>query len=170
MSSKKYAAPLRLEIKSSKILLFFLLGIHLVALILVYFLEFTLFLSISVSTFIILSAYFVINKYALLNSSKAIVKLIWDANNEWILETKNGKTIQAELKRDSYIHSFMTILIFSRSPDEAKRNPGETPGLRKLHPGYKYNVILLKDNLDENDFRRLRVRLRVGKPIEENIL
>ena len=146
------------------------MGIHFVALILIYFLEFTLFLSLFIFAFIICSAYFTINKYALLDSSKVIVKLIWDANNEWILEAKDGEIIQAELKRDSYIHSFMTILIFSRSPDEAKRNPGETPGLRKLHPGYKYNVILLKDNVDANDFRRLRVRLKVGKPIEDDIL
>ena len=167
MSSKKYATPLRLEIKPSKILLLFLLGIHLVALILIYFLEFTLFLSISFYTFIILSAYFVINKYALLNSSKAIVKLIWDTNNEWILEAKNGETIQAELKQDSYIHPFISILIFNCRQDGVQANAGKFTGFYKLKLGFTCNVILLKDNVNENDFRRLRVRLKVGKPIEE---
>ena len=169
MSSKKYATPLRLEVKPSQILLYFLLVIHLIALLITYLLKFNLLLSGFISTLIILSAYFVISKYAILNSSKAIVKLIWDANDEWIIETKSGNTVQAKLKQDSYIHPFITILIFNRILEAEQRNPSSISGLQNLHPNYRYNVILLKDNIAANDFRRLRVRLKVGKPIETGL-
>lgn len=117
-------------------------------------------MTLCLSLLVFLSAYLLIRKYALLVSSKAIVKIIWDANNEWILETKNGEVIQAILAPESYIHSFMTILIFKYNIE----------GLHKFLPAYKCCVILLKDNVDASDFRRLRVRLKVGKPIESETL
>ena len=101
-------------------------------------------------------------------SVNTIVSLVWDTNNEWILTTKGGDSICAELMQDSYINPLMTILIFKCRPVEAPRNPGKFLGLRKLHPRKQHNVVLLKDNINENDFRRLRVRLKVGKPIEQN--
>ena len=99
--------------------------------------------------FIIASGYFVLNKYALKKSPNAVLGVIWDANNEWMLKTKVGDTLSVELMRDSYVNPMITILLFKQES--------------KL--GY-ISVILLKDNIDENDFRRLRVRLKVGQPID----
>jgi len=168
--SKKYASPLRLELKPSLFLLFLLLGLHLAALVLVYVLPFNLLLSFFVYLVIICSAYFSIGKYALRKTSSAIVRMIWDANNQWILERKDGVLIDAELMRDSYIHSFMSILVFKPCFEEVQEKPKSHLILNQFNLVNTYNVILLKDNVNSNDFRRLRVRLKVDKPIEADTL
>ena len=149
MSSKKYATPLRLEIKPSKILFFLLLILHFLALLIIYTLNFDLLITVLIVIPVFISAYFSIFKITLQKSKNSIIKLVWDGNNEWILENKIGEKINAELLKDTYISSMMTILIFKCEGQFVTKN-----------------IVLLKDNIDENDFRRLRVRLKVGKPIE----
>lgn len=149
MSSKKYATPLRLELKPSRVLFLVLLVLHLAALALTYYLFSNVFLLLFIAALLIFSGYFVLAGAALKKTSSAVVKLVWDANNEWILETKVGETLNAELMRDSYINSFITVLIFKCEG-------------RMLNT----HVVLLKDNVDVNTFRRLRVRLKVGNAIE----
>ncbi|HFE37478.1 MAG TPA: hypothetical protein ENK06_03530 [Gammaproteobacteria bacterium] len=100
---------------------------------------------------LLLSANYSINKYALLKAANAIVSVVWDANNEWKLETQDGTVWSAELVPDSYVHPLLTILIFKEVSEKRL----------KLFPS---NVVLLKDSINTGDFRRLRVRLKVGKP------
>ena len=149
MSSKKYATPLRLEIKPSRILCSLLLILHLFALAIIFILDFEFLINILVAILIAVSAYISIFQTAFRKSSSAIIKLVWDSNNEWILENNRGEQLNAELLRDSYVSSVMTVLNFKC----------------KNHFRHK-SIILLKDNINENDFRKLRVRLKVGKPID----
>jgi len=160
VSSKKYATPLRLEIKSSKLLFSFLLFSHLLAAGIVIYLNIDKLLTALLVTLIYWSAYTTISKHAWKKSSNAIVGLVWDANDEWFLKFKSGEEITARLHGESFTHPMLTVLNF-RSQGVVYETQEKPPLYAKLHPGY--SVIILKDNVDKNDFRRLRTRLKISK-------
>jgi hypothetical protein len=105
-----------------------------------------------------MSAFMLLRKYGLQKTSDSIVNIIWDSNNDWILERRDGKSFVAELMFDSYINPLITILVFKRTE------------FGYFYPDSIRNVILLKDNVDADSFRRLRVRLKLGKTIEQKVL
>jgi len=146
MSFKKYAAPLQLEIKPSRILLVVLLLLHLLAVVILITLPIPVIMTFVLSIVLILIGAHLISLHALRSSENAVTKIIWDANDEWLLSGSVRQNVKVDLLGNSYVHPQLTILRF--------KEPGKM---------WSNSVVLLKDNIDENDFRQLRVRLNLSR-------
>jgi len=71
-----------------------------------------------------------------------LTELQWMPDGEWLL-TRNKQQVVVKLASDSLVTPFLTLLNF------------------KTAEGRKFPLIIFKDNIDSEDFRRLRVRLKV---------
>ncbi len=69
-------------------------------------------------------------------------ELQWKPDGQWLLRHQLT-TYQVRLSTDSLITPWLTILNF------------------KSNDGRKFTVTIVKDNINKEDFRRLRVRLKV---------
>lgn len=81
-------------------------------------------------------------RHVSLNHARAVVRLIWSRQGQWRLVSADGAEHTAELQTDSYVHPWLVILNFT------------------LQPKGRASVVLFPDSLHDEDFRRLRVRLR----------
>ena len=146
MSSKKYAAPLQLELHASKILFTVLLFLHTLAIVALMILPFSIWLRLLLSVVIALIGMYLIAVHAMRSADKSINKIVWDANDGWLISSRIAENSKMILLGDSFIHPLLTVLRFKQQ----KKN-------------FATNVVLLKDNIDENEFRRLRVRLKLSR-------
>lgn len=73
-----------------------------------------------------------------------IATLVWKADGDWVIETVDGKTCEAQLQPSSYLHLWLVVLNF-RSEES-----------RRLR-----SIIIFPDTLDVEIFRKLRVRLGI---------
>jgi len=90
-----------------------------------------------------------IRRHALRLDRNAIVRLVWDADDYWLLVTADGRELAGELMPSSYVHPSLVILIFQTGG----------AGIHRLWN--RRSVVLLPDALDAESLRRLRVRLRI---------
>jgi len=148
MSSKKYAAPLHLEIGSSRLLLMLLFFLHVFAFALLFLMPFHPLLLAACTVFIIASGIYTIGYHAKKKRPSSITGLIWDIVDDWYTLDKQGNKTQVILDGNSYVHSWIAILNFKQQDRWLSKS-----------------VILLRDNINQNDFRRLRVRLKVTRPV-----
>ncbi|MGB1580922.1 MAG: protein YgfX, partial [Nevskiales bacterium] len=74
---------------------------------------------------------------------RAVRRLQWQADGNWLLSNERGELRPAELLPSSYLQPRLVILNFRLQESRQRRN-----------------VILLPDSLDFETLRRLRVRLR----------
>lgn len=144
MSSKKYASPLRFNISASNQLISLLFLLHFISLILLFFLPLPIFFLIVSGIFFIVSGIYTIKFHGLKNLPTSIVSVVWADDAEWLLFDKRGKKTRANLDGNSFIHPWCTVLVFKQ----------------KKH-FFSKNLILISDNIDKDDFRRLRVRLKI---------
>jgi len=82
--------------------------------------------------------------YAVQSSQAAVSAVEWRQDGSWTLVDKQQRRHSAKLIEPSFVASWMTLLSFSAESIFARRH-----------------VILLKDNSDLDQVRRLRVRLRL---------
>ncbi|MDH5258045.1 MAG: hypothetical protein OEX07_08545 [Gammaproteobacteria bacterium] len=146
MSSKKFAAPLHLDVGSSRLLLILLFCLHGFSLVLLFLMPLNLLL-LMMSTILILTS----GVYSILYQAKkrlpsSVTALIWDIVDDWYVLDKQGNKTAAVLDGNSFVHPWITILNFKLENHRFSRS-----------------VILLKDNINSNDARRLRVRLKVTR-------
>jgi hypothetical protein len=141
MSSHKYAAPLRLEPDTSRILLRLLLFAHLGALLLCLLPGFSPLIRLVIMLSVILSLLLVFRRFY---SGSTFKWLQWDEQGIWVLCRHDGRQLDAELLPDSYVSPYLVIL-----------------NLRCLDGTRCPSQLLLPDSLDKETFRRLRVRLRL---------
>ncbi|MCB1829677.1 MAG: hypothetical protein H6964_17710 [Chromatiaceae bacterium] len=80
-----------------------------------------------------------------LSSRSAVEKVEWGMDDGWILYQKQGAQSGAKLQQRNFVAPWMTLLSFSCSSGFFSRY-----------------VILLGDNCDADQLRRLRVRLRLN--------
>jgi hypothetical protein len=73
-----------------------------------------------------------------------VKRLTWRADGEWLLELVSGEKLEAELLPNAYVHAWLVTLIFRRQAS-----------------GEKIRLVLFRDALEAEMFRRLRVRLRL---------
>jgi toxin CptA len=153
LSHKKYASPLRLELKVSRTLLAIVVAVHLgaiamlaisvmslaVKLLLLSVILGSFFLSVSIHRNALMPAFF----RKLFPDIKCIV---WDNNDQWILMTEAGGELRGQLLTSSFVHPQFTAVNLKLA------------GM----PWYKRyrSFVFMQDNLDAETFRRLRVRLR----------
>jgi len=145
MSSKKYASPLRLELKPSVIFFVLLGAIHLLAVALIWKMVFPLSLQILATTLLLFSFYFYALEHALRRSRRAVVALLWDEHDQWCLFNVAGEKIEANLCADSFVHPGLLILNF------------QIPGRR-----WRRSVVIPKDAMPRQPLRQLRVRLKLN--------
>jgi len=145
MSSKKYAAPLRLEIGSSKKLLVLLVILHGLSFAVLFVLNLHIAILLSLGIGVISSAYYSISYHALKNLPSSIIGIVVLADGRWLLQLKSGQEIEAKIDGNSYVQPFCTILVFQCEDRFLSRS-----------------VVLLRDNVEKEDYRRLRVQLKVA--------
>lgn len=151
MSSHKYAAPLRLEPHTSKILLRLLLFAHVGALLLCLLPGFAPLIRLVIVLSVCSSWLLVVRRFY---SGRPFKWLQWDETGIWVLCRHDGRQRDAELLPDSYLSPYLIIL-----------------NLRFLDGSRCPSQLLLWDSLDKDTFRRLRVRLRLegATPAAEDI-
>lgn len=134
--SVKYATPLHLEFKSSKLFALYVPGIFFISLFSIYLLPVILVIKIAL---VISCSLACIQAYKAQNK---IQSLVWQENNHWLLHTDKATTT-AELTDSSITTAWLVILHF------------------KTETGGRCSRLICYDSLDDNLFRQLKVRLKV---------
>lgn len=83
--------------------------------------------------------------YVTQTGRSAVTRVEWGTNDTWTLIDKQGGRIKQRLMQRNFVAPWMTLLSFS------------------CHTGFHRHVILLGDNADADQVRRLRVRLRLNR-------
>ena len=153
MSSQKYASPLRFKIFPSRILLTVVSLIHLGAI--------AFLLSASLPLWVILVGSLMITLSLLIGWSRAgwitgrmsletiwpnFTEAVWDDANQWQLIDEHQQSYPAQLVPSSYVSARLVVI-----------------NLRVENSAWFCRhraIVLLPDNIDRENFRRLRIRLR----------
>lgn len=144
MSSTKYAQPLRLEPKPSRILITLLTIGHFGAIAVLVPLDLTIIVKLGMGFVLLVSLFVALKKQPGRVGEGGVKSLVWTTDGEWLLETVDGKTLSAILHESTYVHPWLVVLNF------------RLDGKRSL-----LSFTLAPDALDKELFRELRVRLKV---------
>lgn len=136
MSSTKYASPLRLSPRPSRILTGLLVLVHGGALVMVGLSALPLLAQLAIGAIVLLSLLLT------LRQTMPVKHLTWKQDGEWVMEARDGESRQAQLHVSSYAHPWLVVLNF------------HVEGRRRLK-----SVVLFPDALPADSLRRLRVRL-----------
>lgn len=146
MSSPKYASPLILKPETSRVFIGLFAIAHLGALAVVLPLNLSWVIKISLLSLVAVSMFVVLRGKGFSN----VNILTWKEGGEWVLELSDGTQYETYLLPSSYVSPWLVVLNFSKAENQRGRS-----------------VTLFRDALDEESFRRLRVRLRIdGKNID----
>ncbi len=140
MSSPKYASPLILKPETSRVFTGLFAIAHLGAMAVVLPLNFSWLIKITLLTLVAVSMFVVLRGKGFAN----VNVLTWKEGSEWVLELNDGTQVETYLLPSSYVSPWLVVLNFSKSENQRSRS-----------------VTLFRDALDEESFRRLRVRLRM---------
>lgn len=141
-----YASQLLLRLKPSLIYLKLLLFITSLSLLAIFLSEIHSALQLSLVVLVVL-----LFKHAW--ASNQAIELRCNAQNEWQLHSKQQK-LEAQLMADSVVTPMFAVLQF------------------KLEEAGRKSVVIFRDSLGHDDFRRLRVRLKVEgiQPLQRDTL
>ncbi|MFA6408998.1 MAG: protein YgfX [Gammaproteobacteria bacterium] len=90
-----------------------------------------------------------LRRHAWLSDAKSISKINWDEKEKkWFLEQKNGEILEAKVQTSSVVTPYFAILGFRI-----------TNGGRDAIYRVSRSVLIFPDNVDKEEFRRLRVLL-----------
>lgn len=92
-----------------------------------------------VSIFVLLSLIKNIRRYALRQNANAIVEIRLKNKDEWLLQTKQGNTMNAKLAKSSFRSRYLVVLNFYLPENNQK-----------------LTIIILPDSLETKAFKRLR--------------
>lgn len=145
MSSRKFAAPLQLDLRPSRRLALFALVVYGGGLAVMAALSLPWWAVAALSSAILVEFGRFLREHVLRTSRDAVLKLVWDEDGQWTLVTGRGAA-DAELLPASVVYPELVILRF-------RRRPGAARGRRRT------TVLLLADCLDPRSFRHLRMRL-----------
>jgi len=138
--SKEYASPLTLEFKRSKVIQFYLSGIHMLAATAVLISTVAVFIKVIVLVFLLIS--FVFQK----SRSCQYKKLIWLKENDWVLFDASDNEVNANLRPLSFSCSWLVILALRTENNNV------------------INLLVPFDALSKESFRQLKVKLTILKP------
>lgn len=142
MSSKKYASPLILEPDPSRIYIALMLFVHLGAMAVIIPLNFHWAIKVVLWIVLLASLLSVIKK-----QGKGNVRcLSWKEDSDWVLSQEDGTEVEARLLTTTYVNPWLVVLNFKMLEDNRQRS-----------------VSLFRDALDQETFRKLRVRLALEK-------
>lgn len=152
MSSTKYAQPLRLNPKPSRVLIGLLTVGHLGAVAVLLPLDFPLIVKLLIGIALLVSLIVALRKQPGKTGEGGVQTLTWKVDGDWLLETIDGESMSATLHESTYVHPWLVVLNFKL---EGKR------GL--------LSFVLAPDALDGETFRELRVRLKVAGASEKTM-
>ena len=141
MSSTSYAAPLRLERRSSRYLLSALLAVHGMALLVLMPLPVIWWIKVPVVLAVLAQGIVSWRRQLAFAPATAVQHLVWTGGSSWELFNRDGTGRRARLLPGSYIHPRLVILRFLTEDRQ------------------KCTVVLPCDSLDPDCHRRLRVQL-----------
>ena len=147
MSSPKYASPLILKPETSRVFIGLFAIAHLGALAVVLPLNLSWVIKISLLSLVAVSMFVVLRGKGFSN----VNILTWKEGGEWVLELNDGTQYETCLLPSSYVSPWLVVLNFSKAENQRGRS-----------------VTLFRDALDEETFRRLRVRLGMGGKNTDN--
>lgn len=148
MSSKKFAAPLRLKPERSRILAALLGAAHLTALMILPTLSMPLSFSIAAGVAVLICAYRSVGTHVLLRGERAVRELIWQPSGEIFVRDGAGHEHLGSLMQDSVAHP-LAIILNLRLQGSAART-----------------LVLLPDSASADVLRQLRARLRMTKSVD----
>ena len=156
MSHKKYASPLRIKYSPSRTLMVVMCIIHggAIAMLVIsgisWLAKVVLMLIVSGSLLWFLSVH---RQKPLIKAMgkcyPPVQTIVWDNDDRWILMTGEDEELVAQLLTSSFVHPLLTVVNLKLTGK---------PGCRLR--GSRRSFVFMKDNLDAETFRRLRVRLR----------
>ena len=149
MSSHAYAAPLALEIAPSIPLTLALTGAHGGAVAVLAMLPVPEGLIAVLTILVVAHAVYAIRRHALLRDASSVVRVLWDAQDQWTLTRRDGTTFSARLLPGSYLHPLLTVLNF------------------KVANWRRTSVVMVPQRVDAEGFRQLRVRLMLANNLPE---
>lgn len=144
MSSTVSATPLAVEIKPSRRLAIYVLGVYATAASVVLALPVSRVVIAGALLGLFLAGVHAYQRRVTLRSRHAIVGLNRHADGTWLLHLADGATHQASLLPDSYLHPGLLVLNFRLGNDRRR------------------SVVLARDSADSTSLRRLRVALSLG--------
>ena len=148
MSRAAYASPLVLEPGNSRYLIFYLIVVHVLALT-VLVSPLNLPVLVRFTLVVMLGINFTWYWYRLrLNDPARIVRLVWQADDDWTIYCNDSTEQLAQLRPETYETRWLVILHW------------------QLAQGGRRSLIILPDMLERQCFRRLRVRLRQARLAE----
>lgn len=157
MSSQKYASPLTIDIEPSRIGVGVLLLVHLGALVLLLTLQMPLVAKIVAALMVLMSQLMTLY-FAGWGSAWPVVgnvidarwprwrQAVWSSDDQWCLSDGRQRSYTATLLSTTFVHPQMVVLNL--------RLTGQPWYCRWR------SIVLLRDNIDAETFRRLRIRLR----------
>ena len=138
--SKEFASPLVANLKPSKQLLHFHLLTHLLALTAI---DYALLdLSLTVVGIFLIGLSFVYS----VRQMQRYRQFIWSDNNRWQLLTKKNELQDARLTPMSFCINHLVVLVL------------------RLNDGKTVSLLITKDAVNKDVFRRLKVKLTIIKP------
>ena len=105
---------------------------------------------------VICTVYFVIDK-ALLLMPYSFVTLRVGINDDWQLQSKDGRNVEIFLSKDSVVTAHLTILNFRIAPVSSSER-----SIKNILQNYlfSHSLVILPDSVDAENYRQLRLRLR----------
>ncbi len=148
MSVNPFNKPLSLSIKPSRLKWAIIIVPHLLALVMVVSFDvFSVIVTIMLVSLIALSATYYSRLHLFRQLKKSVHTIQQDSANNWGLslydDGEKSETISAILSASSFISNSLIVLNY------------------RDNTGSQYSVIIPFDSLSSNDFRRLRVRLKL---------
>jgi membrane-bound toxin of toxin-antitoxin system len=140
-SENPFLATIRLPVKNSPIMLMAIITVHVICLLLPWLTGLALFIKLLLTCVALVSFCVHVYKFVQNSDNKCIETLILDSEDNWQVKIKNGAAHHAELGHSLFVHPYLTIISLSYEDQQ------------------KY-FIFTPENIDADQFRRLRVRLR----------
>jgi len=134
---------LSIVIRRSRRLTWLLILTHAGAVALLWPLVMALWIKMVVAVAIIASLAFFLNHVALLTTPEAVIAVEVHEQGKISLQTRRGEWHECRLSGDSFVSTWLTILVLAQENRRRTRH-----------------VVITPDNVDAGDFRRLRVWLR----------
>jgi len=145
MSHATYASPLVLEPGVSRYLTLYLVVTHIFALAVIAApLNIAVALRLGIAVVIVISFIWQWRRTRL-NHPARIHRLVWEADDDWVLWCNDSTELVGQLRPESYESILLVILRW------------------QLQRGGRRTLVILPDMLDRQSFRRLRVRLRQAR-------
>ena len=134
---------LRVSLKPSLLLSAILLGVHCAAGAMLFTLEMPVSLSVTAVTIIALSLVRSMWVHALLRAQQSVIALTVEDQERCTLQTRNGALLPARILASTYVTSFLTVI-----------------NARPAGARFARHILLMRDTIAPEDFRRIRVLLR----------